>query len=121
MAIGLHWDSNHIQPVTPAHRDHKGKPEWFDLLLNYAGIDSAPRLIIADVGLDLEYSSGMVVGLCGTIFEHEVRSWGDGDRICYAHFMQEAVRKHLEADDPGWVYQKTYLPETAGTSQDHKI
>lgn len=127
MEIAKQWQSVYTgiaiisNRVTPAHRDRRGKPEWFDLLVNYAAIDSAPRLLIPDLGLDLEYSSGTVVGLCGTILEHEVRSWGDGDRICYAHFMREAVRKRLEADDPGWVYQNMYLPETAGTSQDHKI
>src|SRR5271168_758112 len=95
--------------VTPPHRDRKGKPEWFDLLMNYAGGDSKPKLLINDLGLELEYSSGTVVGLCGTIFEHEVRSWGDGDRVCYAHFMREAVRQRLQAEDPGWVYRSMYI------------
>jgi hypothetical protein len=95
--------------VTPAHRDTKGKPEWFDLLMSYGGIDSKPKLFINDLGLELGYSSGTVVGLCGSIFEHEVGSWGDGDRVCYAHFMREAVRKRLQADDPGWVHQSMYL------------
>jgi len=99
--------------VTPPHRDTKGKPEWFDLLMNYAAGGTNPNLLINDLGLQLEYSSGTVIGLCGTIFEHEVRSWGDGDRVCYAHFMREAVRKRLGADDPGWVYQRIYLPDTA--------
>jgi hypothetical protein len=98
--------------VTPPHRDSKGKPEWFDLLMNYAGTAANPNLLINDLGLELEYPSGTVVGLCGTIFEHEVRSWGDGDRVCYAHFMREAVRKRLGAADPGWVYQSMYLPDS---------
>jgi hypothetical protein len=95
--------------ITPAHRDRKGKPEWFDLLLNYTGSDSAPGLSINDLGLSLQYCSGTVVGFCGNIFEHEVKSWGNGDRICYAHFMREAVRKRMEAKDAGWVEQKMYL------------
>ena len=99
--------------VTLPHRDSKGKPEWFDLLLNYTGHNVKPQLLINDLGLQLEYSSGTVVALCGTIFEHEVKSWGNGDRVCYAHFMREAVRGRLGAKDPGWANQNMYLSETA--------
>ena len=115
MEIAKQWQSVYTgiaiisNRITPAHRDSKGKPEWFDLLMNYAGHETQPKLLIHDLGLELNYSSGTVVGLCGTIFEHEVRAWGDGDRVCYAHFMREAVRKRLEAEDPGWVYQSMYL------------
>jgi hypothetical protein len=77
--------------ITPAHRDSKGRAEWFDLLASYTGGGSKPHLLVHDLGLDLEYSSGTVVGLCGTIFGHEVRAWGGGDRVCYAHFMWESV------------------------------
>lgn len=95
--------------VTPPHRDSKGKPEWFDLLMSYAGGDAKPKLVINDLGLELDYSSGTVVGLCGTIFEHEVGSWGEGDRVCYAHFMRDSVRQRLQVHDPGWVTQSMFL------------
>jgi hypothetical protein len=118
MDIAKQWQSVYTgiaiisNRVTPAHRDTKGKPEWFDLLVNYTGgDDSKPQLLIHDLGLELDYSSGTVVGLCGTIFEHEVKSWGEGDRVCYAHFMREAVRNSLGAADPGWVNQSMYLPQ----------
>jgi hypothetical protein len=116
MEIAKQWQSVYTgiavisNRLTPPHRDSRGKPEWFDLLLNYAGNDSNPKLLINDLGLELDYSSGTVVGLCGTIFQHEVGYWGEGDRVCYAHFMREAVRNRLQAEDPGWVYQSTYLP-----------
>jgi hypothetical protein len=96
--------------LTPKHRDRNGKPEWFDLLLNYAGPESKPKLLIHDVGLELDYSSGTVVGICGQIFEHQVGPWGEGDRVCYAHFMREAVRKRLEVQEAGWVNQSMYFP-----------
>jgi hypothetical protein len=116
MEIAKQWQSVYTgiaiisNRITPSHRDTKGKPEWFDLLVNYAGADVKPQLLINDLGLALDYSSGTVVGLCGTIFEHEVKSWGDGDRVCYAHFMREAVRQSLGAADPGWVNRSIYLP-----------
>jgi hypothetical protein len=99
-----------VNRITPGHRDSKGRPEWFDLLVNYnnKGKGSNPRLFIEDVGLDLNYSSGTVIALCGSVLKHEVRQWGGGDRICMAHFMREAVRKRLNVHAAGWVEQSTY-------------
>ena len=94
--------------ITPAHRDGRGRQEWFDTLLNYSDEEAQPRLLIKDLSLDLEYSSGTVVGFCGSIFQHEVLSWGDFDRVCYAHFMRESVRKRLDVPAASWVHQNTY-------------
>jgi len=79
--------------------------------MNYSGSDGEPKLLIDDLGLELNYSSGTVVGLCGTILEHEVRSWGIGDRVCYAHFMRESVRGRLGSPPAGWVNQDIYLSD----------
>jgi len=97
--------------VTPSHRDTKGRAEWYDTLLSFSASGTKPRLLIKDLGLDLEYQSGTVVSLCGTALEHEVRHWGVGDRVCYAHFMRESVRKRLDVAPAGWVDRATYLPD----------
>jgi hypothetical protein len=97
---------------TPPHRDTKGRPEWFDTLLSYSKPESRPRLLIEDLGLDLEYSSGTVVLLCGSVLKHEVKSWGDGDRVCYAHFLREDVRERLGVRPAGWVDRGRYLPQS---------
>ena len=94
---------------TKSHRDNKGRPEWYDTLVSYAGAGAQPSLSTKDLGLELEYGDGTVVALCGTILEHEVSSWGDGDRVCYAHFMRESGRKRLGVPPAGWVYRNTYL------------
>jgi hypothetical protein len=103
---------------TPLHRDGKGRPEWFDTLLNYSEPGDSPRLVIDDLGLDLDYSGGAVVAFCGTIFQHGVEFWGKGNRICYAHFMRESVRKRLDVTPAGWVYRKKYLPDDKTISQE---
>ena len=94
--------------MTPAHWDSKGRLEWFDLLANFSGSGSKPRLLIEDLGLNLNYPSGTVVSLCGTVLQHEVRAWGGGDRVCYAHFMREQVRKRLQVSPAGWIEQGMY-------------
>jgi len=95
--------------VTPSHRDTKGRPEWYDALVSYSGPEARPILSIKDLGLNLKYSSGTIVSLCGTIFEHQVLSWGNGDRVCYAHFMRELVRQRLDVPPAGWVMRDSYL------------
>jgi hypothetical protein len=80
----------------PAHQDRRGQHEWFDTLLNCCDEEACPSLLIKDLGLNLEYFSGTIVGFCGSIFEHEVQSWGESDRVCYAHFLWENVRERLE-------------------------
>src|SRR5271168_2955243 len=40
---------------TPFHRDSKGRPEWYDTLINYSGGSGRPRLLLKDLGIDLEY------------------------------------------------------------------
>jgi hypothetical protein len=93
--------------VTPGHRDSKGRPEWYDLLTGI-GRGSLPTLLVNDIGLELAYNPGTVVGLCASILEHEVRAWGSGDRVCYSHFMREAVRQRLGVNAAGWVMQNIY-------------
>jgi hypothetical protein len=104
---------------TPPHRDGKGRAEWFDTLLNYSEPGDSPRLVIDDLGLDLDYSGGAVVAFCGSIFQHSVEFWGKGNRICYAHFMRESVRKRLGVAPAGWVYRGKYLPDETMTGQDN--
>jgi hypothetical protein len=94
--------------TTPAHRDSKGRPEWYDTLISYSDPSTRPRLLIGDLGLDLNYPSGTVVGFCGSIFSHEVKYWGEGDRVCYAHFMREAVRSRLDVAAAGWLQRELY-------------
>src|SRR5882762_7491413 len=112
--VALEWESVHngIQiisnHITPSHCDTNGQPEWFDLLASFTGGGSIPHFLVKDLGLDFEYSTGTVVGLCGAAFEHEVQAWGGGDRVCYAHFMWEAVRERFEVSPAGWVQQSTY-------------
>jgi hypothetical protein len=103
--------------LSPKHRDGQGRPEWFDILANFFKDDSPtkttkkmnpPSFLVSDLGLDLKYSSGTVIGFCGSILEHEVKPWRRGDRVCYAHFMRENVRTRLGANAAGWSERSIY-------------
>jgi hypothetical protein len=112
--IASKWQSVHTRisivsnQIMPFHRDSKGRPEWYDTLLSYSDTRARPRLSIEDIGLDLDYQCGTVVSFCGSIFKHGVRTWGPGDRVCYAHFMRESVRERLKVPAAGWVNQSLY-------------
>jgi len=103
--------------TTPSHRDSKGRPEWFDTLVSYSDPSGRPQLSLHDLGLDLDYPTGTVVGFCGSVFRHEVKSWGDGERVCYGHFMRETVRKRLDVPAAGWLDQGIYLPRSQDLDQ----
>ena len=117
MYTGIAVISNRI---TPSHRDSKGRPQWFDTLISYSDPTDQPQLLLEDLGLELDYHSGMVVALCGTVLKHGVGSWGDGDRACYAHFMREAVRKKLDAPVAGWVNRSVYLSDSDKEMMDNR-
>jgi hypothetical protein len=94
---------------TPTHVDYNGRPEWYDLLTVKGSHSSrSTRLDLPEMGLSLAYGPGTVVALSGQIFQHRVRFWGDGDRICYARFMREAVRKRFDIEPGNWMTQSYY-------------
>lgn len=118
-AVAREWQSVYSgisivsNQMTPSHRDSKGRPQWYDLLANYCDEDEAagstPRLLVKDLGMDLRYSNGTVIGFCGSVLEHEVESWGAGDRVCQARFMRKSVQERLEVPPAGWVDQNIYF------------
>lgn len=93
---------------TKSHVDTNGRPEWYDLLLNVGSVAGLSRLEFEDVGLRLAYGPGTVVGGCGQIFSHKVDGWGEGDRVCYAHFMRDKVRERFGLQSGGWACQSMY-------------
>ncbi len=98
--------------LTKAHCDNNAKPSWYDLLVAL-GSYASTRLRLAELGLELEYTPGTVVPLCGNVFTHEVGDWGDGDRLCYAQFMREAVIDRFQQGTSTWMTQGYYQEEVS--------
>lgn len=93
--------------ITPSHTDRGGRPAWYDTLLNI-GTCSAATFQLPDLGATFSYPPGTIISLCGNILKHQVSDWGMGDRVCYAHFMRDAVLRRLNVDDAGWVHQADF-------------
>jgi hypothetical protein len=92
---------------TIPHRDRLGSESWYDILIGSGSYNGA-KMIIRDIGLTLDYSSGTAVAICGNVLLHEVEDWGDGDRICYAMFMRREVLKRLGCHFVGWCTVDDY-------------
>lgn len=76
--------------VTPIHRDGKGHPSWFDLLLA-CGSDSQCFLEVPDLGARVRYHPGDACLICGRILSHAVTNWDGSGRIAYAHYNRPGV------------------------------
>lgn len=108
--LSIHWISvfTGINVIsnrrTIKHRDRFGHLPWYDLLIS-VGTYSRAKLVLDDLGAKFVYNSGTAVLLCGKLLYHEVPFWGHGDRVCWAHFMREAVLNGLGVLDRkvGWV------------------
>jgi hypothetical protein len=94
---------------TPIHLDFNGRPEWYDLLtVKGSHSPRSTRFDVPEMGLTLAYGPGTVIAVSGQLFQHGVKFWGDGDRICYARFMREEVRKRFGVDPGKWMTQSYY-------------
>ncbi|KII83173.1 hypothetical protein PLICRDRAFT_119759, partial [Plicaturopsis crispa FD-325 SS-3] len=93
--------------MTPDHRDSNGSFEGYDLLLS-CGTQTWSEVSLPDMKGSLTYRPGTVVGICGKVLRHGVADWGGGERICYAHFMRDAVHSRLKVERPGWVNEQIY-------------
>ena len=93
--------------LTKPHIDRNGSHAWYDVLTTIGSYSNA-TLHLQELGLDLHYPSGTVVAFCANLLTHEVDSWGEGDRICYAMFMRKAVLRHFGKDAVGWMTQGFY-------------
>jgi hypothetical protein len=109
---------------TPSHLDINGRPEWYDLLSMQGSMSGFARLDFQELGLSLAYHPGTVVAACGQILHHSVSFWGEGDRVCYAHFMRDKVRERFGIAPGEWVTQElygNYLSDTFRTQKGFRI
>jgi hypothetical protein len=92
---------------TPPHRDRGGWAQSYDLLVS-AGTHAHSVLGLSDVDARLVYRPGAVVAVCGKLLRHDVLQWDGGERVCFAHYMKDAVLNRLEIARAAWVDRNYY-------------
>ncbi|PPQ79185.1 hypothetical protein CVT26_000457 [Gymnopilus dilepis] len=71
------------------HRDPRGVPEFFDLLLTL-GSYTGGRFYLSDLGIAFQYDPGTIIANSGKVLKHEVPRV-NGDRVCYAQYFHKLV------------------------------
>lgn len=87
--------------TTPLHRDNNSQGAWFDFLTTI-GPYSGSRLMLHNLGLEVQYDSGTMVALLGKLIRHGTTE-ASGSRICIAQYMRDNVLERLGMEAPGWI------------------
>jgi hypothetical protein len=83
---------------TTYHRDIGGSPYWYDILATM-GDYTTTLFRLPSLNAAFSYRPGTVIGIAGKIIPHKVDAVTDGDRVCFAWFMREDVRKYLDIEE----------------------
>lgn len=79
---------------TPAHRDRLGQDNWYDILAP-TGTYAAHTLDLPGLEIALPYNARSIVAICGRILAHATDFAPNGERVTFACFMRENVRKGM--------------------------
>lgn len=74
---------------SPYHRDSKTALRLFDIMTSVGSYSNAP-MHLPGLGIVVQNYPGTVIALSGRTFQHGVPAF-DGDRICYAMYVREAL------------------------------
>jgi hypothetical protein len=91
---------------TPFHRDNFSRVAWYDLLTTL-GPESHTRLLLPNIGIEMDYGPGTIVALGGTVLRHGV-PMSEGNRLCIAQYMRDNVFNKLGIMAPGWMTVSVY-------------
>jgi hypothetical protein len=86
--------------VTPRHRDSNSLQEWYDILITM-GTYGNSTMKLYNIGVELWYPAGTVIGVGGKVIEHGVEAF-NGERVCLAYFMRENVFQRTGVKNEGW-------------------
>ncbi|KAG1851127.1 hypothetical protein F4604DRAFT_1592525, partial [Suillus subluteus] len=102
---GLEIIANH---TTLSHRDVGGAPSLFDLLISL-GSGHKAKLVLADVGAELDYYPGTMTFISGKVLQHSIGPWGEGERLVIAHFMKDKIHSRVKVSRPAFPSQAFFL------------
>ncbi|KAG1868820.1 hypothetical protein C8R48DRAFT_598209 [Suillus tomentosus] len=87
---------------SPLHRDSQSLAEWFDILTSVGDYGPA-RMKLPNIGIEIAYNSGVMIGTSGRIVRHGVDRV-NGDRVSWVWYMRDDVHKFV--DVPRGDYSK---------------
>jgi hypothetical protein len=76
---------------TPAHADQQDPLTAWATMVTFGKFRTGGELCIPRLNLEIQYKPRDVVILRGRILPHEVKPWGQGQRISIAHFTHKAL------------------------------
>jgi len=94
--------------TTLSHRDTGGSASLFDLLISL-GSGHEAKLVLADVGAELDYYPGTMTLISGKVLQHSIGPWGKGERLVIAHFMKDKIHSRVEVPRPAFPRQAFFL------------
>ena len=80
------------------HWDISGSPYWYDIL-STMGTYPTTTFWLPSLNALFSYHPGTVVAIAGKLIPHSVDAMKDGDRVCFAWFMQDDVHEYLHIPD----------------------
>jgi hypothetical protein len=89
------------------HRDGQGFKAGYDYLTVLGTAFS--QLHLRDINVTLDYRPGTVVGLPGRVLTHEVKDWGDGDRICIARWLRKNLLLRRSIPGFDWPLVSSFM------------
>ncbi|KAG1732856.1 uncharacterized protein EDB91DRAFT_1084601 [Suillus paluster] len=92
-----------VKPV-----DIGGAPSLFDLLISL-GSGHKAKLVLADVGAELDYYPGTMNFISGKVLQHSIGPWGEGERLVIAHFMKDKIHSRVAVSRPAFPTQAFFL------------
>ncbi|KAG1794026.1 hypothetical protein EV424DRAFT_1548134 [Suillus variegatus] len=87
---------------SPLHRDSQSLAQWFDIITS-VGNYGLVRMKLPNIGIEIAYNSGIMVGTSGRLVRHRVDSV-IGDRVSWVWYMRDDVHKFV--DVPRGDYSK---------------
>lgn len=82
------------------HRDRQSRAEWYDILATVGPYEDG-KMVLRNLGAELQYDSGTVVAIGGRVVRHEVMEF-EGERVCYTNFIRAAVHERMRVQNSGW-------------------
>lgn len=84
----------------PLHRDPRSTPEGFDIMTS-VGHYGDGVMTLSNLGIQLQYNSGVMVACSGHIVRHGVTC--TGDRIVWAWFMRDSLHNFVGTPRPSYA------------------